>query len=234
MQTAANLLGRGAAILNERAREYDRKDGPGGEPGERSAAAAVRAFNAITGRDLSESEGWLFLSVLKLVRLQTAPGPHDDSATDAAVYAALMGESKGRAACPESGDEKCPAEACQPQCPIGPDKVAPKVTPNVDFRMVDIADLPPDHPVCHMIDQLFKALIPGRPAESDGYHWCVWCPVNGWLRVCKGPTLVPGGNWSESVVNAVRFTSAADAVKEARKWNNAQVRSVATTIGGSR
>jgi hypothetical protein len=89
---AGRFLRTGAGILGARAKEYDRPDG------ERSAIAAAKMWNALTGKNMTEAEAWQFLSCLKLVRLATAPGPHDDSATDAAVYAALAGEAKHREA----------------------------------------------------------------------------------------------------------------------------------------
>ena len=39
-----------------------------GQPGERSMASTVKAFNALTGHNLTESEGWEFMVLLKLVR----------------------------------------------------------------------------------------------------------------------------------------------------------------------
>ena len=54
----------------------------------------VAAFNAITGRDLTESEGWLIMSVLKQVRGFTRSGYHEDSHNDLIAYTALMAEAK--------------------------------------------------------------------------------------------------------------------------------------------
>ena len=54
----------------------------------------VAAFNAITGRDLTEAEGWLLLQVLKDVRQWQRPGFHEDSAEDCIAYAALKAEAK--------------------------------------------------------------------------------------------------------------------------------------------
>lgn len=54
----------------------------------------VEAFNAITGYDMSEAEGWLFMSIIKRVR-QTN-GYHKDSAEDAVSYAALEAEALER------------------------------------------------------------------------------------------------------------------------------------------
>ena len=86
---APELLGRAAAHMHDRASTYD---APGGE---RSMGKAVAAFNAITGRNLTESEGWLLLQVLKDVRLFTRSEYHADSAEDCIAYAALKAEAKG-------------------------------------------------------------------------------------------------------------------------------------------
>lgn len=86
--TAHGVLARAAGHMQARAATYDE---PGGE---RSMGKAVMAFNAITGRDLDGSEGWLLLQLLKNVRLFTADGYHKDSAEDAAAYTALMAEAK--------------------------------------------------------------------------------------------------------------------------------------------
>lgn len=85
---ATEMLGRAAALLHERGQNYDKPEG------ERSMGRTVAAFNAITGRDLSEAEGWLFMQQLKQVRLFTRSGYHIDSAEDNIAYAALMAEAK--------------------------------------------------------------------------------------------------------------------------------------------
>ena len=59
---AAELLGRAAAHMHDRSATYDEPEG------ERSMGKIVTAFNAITGRDLTESEGWMFMQQVKLVR----------------------------------------------------------------------------------------------------------------------------------------------------------------------
>ena len=107
---AHEYLEAGGKILQARASEYDQ---PGGE---RSAGRVAAAWSAITGKAMSATEGWLFLALLKLARLQQAPGPHHDSATDAAVYAALMGESKERRQTPAERVAECnaPRDTCQP------------------------------------------------------------------------------------------------------------------------
>jgi hypothetical protein len=88
--TAPQLLRTAAGHMAERAKQYDKPEG------ERSMGKAVEAFNAITGRDLSEPEGWLLLQVLKDVRLFQRPGYHADSAEDCIAYAALKAEAKAR------------------------------------------------------------------------------------------------------------------------------------------
>ena len=86
---APELLGRAARHMHDRAATYDTLGG------ERSMGKAVRAFNAITGRELTEAEGWLLLQVLKDVRLFTRSEYHADSAEDCISYAALKAEAKG-------------------------------------------------------------------------------------------------------------------------------------------
>ena len=85
--TAPDLLQRASDIMLERAKQYDKPEG------ERSMAAAIVAFNAITGRDLKESDGWLLLQVLKDVRQWTKQEYHADSAEDCIAYAALKAEA---------------------------------------------------------------------------------------------------------------------------------------------
>lgn len=92
---AQTLLSRASELMDARGKEYDK---PGGE---RSVHAIVTAFNAISGKFLTEAEGWLFLSLLKQVRLFNKPGFHTDSAEDAIAYAALMGEAKAKEALSE-------------------------------------------------------------------------------------------------------------------------------------
>jgi hypothetical protein len=88
--SAPALLDKAAQLMIERGKQYDKPEG------ERSMGKAVAAFNAITGRDLSEPEGWLLLQVLKDVRLFQRDGYHADSAEDCIAYAALKAEAKAR------------------------------------------------------------------------------------------------------------------------------------------
>lgn len=88
--SAPGLLAKAAQLMEERGKQYDKPEG------ERSMGKAVQAFNAITGRDLTEPEGWLLLQVLKDVRLFQRAGYHADSAEDCIAYAALKAEAKAR------------------------------------------------------------------------------------------------------------------------------------------
>ena len=85
---AIRLLQVAADHMRARAATYDKPDG------ERSMGKTVSAFNAVTGRDLSEAEGWLLLQLLKDVRLFQRPGYHADSAEDCIAYSALKAEAK--------------------------------------------------------------------------------------------------------------------------------------------
>jgi len=72
----------------ERGKQYDSPEG------ERSMGRTVQAFNSITGRDLTEAEGWLLLQVLKDVRQWQNPDKyHHDSALDGVAYASLKAEA---------------------------------------------------------------------------------------------------------------------------------------------
>lgn len=86
---AAELLGRAAMHMHDRASTYDALGG------ERSMGKCVAAFNAITGYALTESDGWLLMALLKAVRAQTRSEPHQDSLEDMIAYAALYAEARG-------------------------------------------------------------------------------------------------------------------------------------------
>ena len=90
--SAPELLQRAAQHMADRAATYDQPEG------ERSMGKTVAAFNAVTGRNLTEAEGWLLLDILKQVRLFQRPGYHADSAEDHIAYAALMAEAKSKEA----------------------------------------------------------------------------------------------------------------------------------------
>lgn len=81
------------ATIDQRAQQRD-------TVAERSMARTVSAFNGLTGRDLTEEEGWLFMATLKLARASGGRTYRRDDYVDAAAYIALLGE---RAAAVDTG-----------------------------------------------------------------------------------------------------------------------------------
>jgi hypothetical protein len=86
--SAPDLLDAAAKHMRDRAATYDKPEG------ERSMSKTVEAFNAVTGRDLNESEGWLLMALLKMVRSEQRRDPHRDSVEDLVAYGALYGEAR--------------------------------------------------------------------------------------------------------------------------------------------
>lgn len=87
--SAAEILDQAKAEMQDRAATYDKPEG------ERSMAATVAAFEAITGVTMTEAQGWLFMSTLKAVRSQQGAF-RMDSFVDGAAYFALAGEAANR------------------------------------------------------------------------------------------------------------------------------------------
>jgi len=86
---AANILTYAQDEMQDRSKTYDKPEG------ERSMAATVKAFGAITGVAMTEQQGWQFMEVLKMVR--SNQGRYKlDSFIDGAAYAALAGEAAAR------------------------------------------------------------------------------------------------------------------------------------------
>src|SRR5690606_16802976 len=86
--TAADILDKAAGHLKDRAKTYDKP------AGERSIAAAVRAFLAVTGDGLMNTpeRGWLFMALVKAVRSQQGDFKADNY-EDGAPYFALAGNA---------------------------------------------------------------------------------------------------------------------------------------------
>ena len=83
---AHEFLERGIGHMVDRAKAYDKPDG------ERSMGKTVAAFSAITGIEISEAQGWMFMALLKLVRSQQGEFKADNY-EDGAAYVGLMGEA---------------------------------------------------------------------------------------------------------------------------------------------
>lgn len=86
--SASQFLTKAAALLVERGKNYDNPKG------ERSMEQIVKIFSVLTGHKLTPYEGWLFMWVLKYVRLRTARSFHQDSAEDMLAYLSLAVEAK--------------------------------------------------------------------------------------------------------------------------------------------
>jgi hypothetical protein len=89
---AHEILQAAASHMQDRAATYDKPEG------ERSMGATVKAFEAITGHDLTEEQGWLFMQVLKAVRSQQGDY-RADCYEDGAAYVSLGGEAAARDRC---------------------------------------------------------------------------------------------------------------------------------------
>lgn len=87
--TATDILQEATECLVDRAVERDR------EGGERSMRAAIEAFNALTGHDLTEADGWLTMVCLKAARAEGGKFRLDDY-IDGAAYFALYGEAASK------------------------------------------------------------------------------------------------------------------------------------------
>lgn len=86
---AVSVMGEVKGIMEDRAKQYDSPQG------ERSMEMVIEAFNAVTGRDLKPSDGYLIMELLKVVRSQNASREDalNDSIRDNIAYAALYGEA---------------------------------------------------------------------------------------------------------------------------------------------
>lgn len=85
---AQDFLQAGISHMQARATTYDKPQG------ERSMAATVAAFNAVTGDGLvnTEERGWLFMQLLKAVRSQQGDFKADNY-EDGSAYCGLGGEA---------------------------------------------------------------------------------------------------------------------------------------------
>lgn len=91
---ANEILIAAAEAIADRAAERDVEQ-------ERSAATAVDIFNAWTGHDLSELDGWKFMMALKMARAGRGKFQIDDW-VDLAGYAGLAGECAAKTVEPGS------------------------------------------------------------------------------------------------------------------------------------
>lgn len=91
MMQAQEIIHAAEECIGDRAASRDQANG------ERSMARCVRAFNGITGHNLTTREGWKFMILLKLARACTPGGRHNpDDYIDGCAYFGLAGEEAER------------------------------------------------------------------------------------------------------------------------------------------
>lgn len=86
---AVDILEGAADAMLDRAASRDTPEG------ERSMGRCVKAFNAMFGTELTETQGWQFMELLKMAR-SAGGGFRLDDFTDGVAYAALAGECEAR------------------------------------------------------------------------------------------------------------------------------------------
>jgi len=117
---AQDFLQAGLGHMQDRAATYDKPTG------ERSMAATVGAFKCVSGVEMTEEQGWLFMGLLKMVRSQQGAFKADNY-EDEAAYAALRGECafSARATVKESLTVETDADGWIKwdggECPVSPD-----------------------------------------------------------------------------------------------------------------
>lgn len=110
---AKDFLMAGIKHMQDRAATHDKPQG------ERSIPATVKAFNAITGDGLmnTEERGWLFMQLLKAVRSQQGEF-NADNYEDGGSYCGLAGEAAYKERGPGCKKENWPAEAEERMAPV--------------------------------------------------------------------------------------------------------------------
>lgn len=85
-------------LLREAAADIHKKAGlSAGQTGDKLMVRAINSFNAMTGHNLSEREGYVFMSLLKMAKTQVAEDNAEEAAQadyiSTAAYVALAGEA---------------------------------------------------------------------------------------------------------------------------------------------
>jgi hypothetical protein len=86
---AHKFLEDASKVMKQRAQLRDKPEG------ERSMECIVKTFNTLTGKNLTEAEGWEFMLILKMVRGRQGNFNEDDY-TDMAAYSGLLGECESK------------------------------------------------------------------------------------------------------------------------------------------
>lgn len=86
---APEFLRAGMQHMEDRAVQYD------AEGGERSMAKTVAMFNTLTDNNITETQGWKFMALLKVVRSEQGPFKAD-TYQDGSAFMGLAGESHSK------------------------------------------------------------------------------------------------------------------------------------------
>lgn len=97
MPDAVEILQQGIDAIKDRAASRDTET-------ERSMAKTVQLFNTLYGKDLTESQGWMFMALLKMVRASQGAFRLDDY-VDMGPYCAFAGEAASKEAGINSVDQ---------------------------------------------------------------------------------------------------------------------------------
>ena len=95
LASVTSVIAADAILQNAAAEMQDRAASRDTPEGERSMGRCVKAFNAMFGTELTETQGWQFMELLKMARSVGGEFRLDDF-TDGVAYAALAGESESR------------------------------------------------------------------------------------------------------------------------------------------
>ena len=87
-ESASAILDIASETIKKRASDRDTES-------ERAMLPTVTAFNAIFGKDITEEQGWQFMTILKMCRSNNGRHLLDDY-IDGAAYFALAGEASAK------------------------------------------------------------------------------------------------------------------------------------------
>ena len=106
MDKAQDILISGAMAIKDRSSVRDDDCG-------KSMSRTVGFFDSLTGKEMTEREGWIFMACVKLSRSQQGEF-HEDDYIDAAAYIALAGAAAYGEVRPSRNSPYCRRRAALP------------------------------------------------------------------------------------------------------------------------
>ena len=91
--TAELILREALSVMKKRSRCYDKGDSLLSTEGTRYMGKAVRMFKELVGTAITEEQGYLFMTCIKMARSQQNTIHLEDNHVDGAAYMALAGEA---------------------------------------------------------------------------------------------------------------------------------------------